>query len=188
MGIELDHVFVCATSGAPEATRLVQMGFIEGSPNVHPGQGTANRRFLFRNAMLELLWISDSHEAMSEATRNTRLWERWSKRAIGASPFGICTRPLKTGAKGPPFAAWEYKPAYLPPERCMYIGKAPIDEPMWIHLDFAEREDRAHSFVKHPNGATDISGLRLTTPATLRSDPARVALENRVVILGETIF
>jgi hypothetical protein len=139
----------------------------------------------FRNAMVELLWVSDSREAMNEASRNARLWERWSKRASSASPFGICTRPLTRGMKGPPFAAWEYKPAYLPPELCMYIGKAPIDEPMWVHLDFIDREYRVKSFVEHPNGATEISGLRLTTPIVLRSDPARVLLENHVVILGE---
>jgi hypothetical protein len=81
--------------------------------------------------------------------------------------------------------AWEYKPAYLPPELCMYIRQAPIDEPMWVHFDFVDREYRVQSFMEHPNGAADISGLRLTTPIMLRFDPARVLLENRVVILGE---
>ena len=181
MAIELDHVFVCAARGAPEAELLVRAGFVEGSPNVHRGQGTANRRFPFRNAMLELLWVSNSAEARSEATRETGLWERWSTRANGASPFGICTRPTMPGTAGAPFSAWEYRPAYLPPELCLYIGKAPLEEPMWVHLAFVDRQHREQHFVRHPNGATDISGLRLLTPASLQSDAARVALQNGVL-------
>jgi hypothetical protein len=52
MRIELDHLFVCASPGAPEAEKLVEFGLQEGPPNQHPGQGTANRRFSFANAMI----------------------------------------------------------------------------------------------------------------------------------------
>ena len=55
MQIELDHLFVCTARGAPEAERLVQFRLREGPPNQHPGQGTANRRFAFANAMIELV-------------------------------------------------------------------------------------------------------------------------------------
>jgi hypothetical protein len=41
--------------------------------NQHPEQGTANRRFDFANAMLELLWVSDARDAQSERTRRTLL-------------------------------------------------------------------------------------------------------------------
>jgi len=63
MGIELDHLFVCTAPGAPQAEDLVQFGLLEGPPNQHPGQGTANRRFSFKNAMIELLWVSDAEES-----------------------------------------------------------------------------------------------------------------------------
>jgi len=46
---EVDHLFVCANLGAPEADSLIAFGLTEGAPNVHPGQGTANRRFFFHN-------------------------------------------------------------------------------------------------------------------------------------------
>jgi hypothetical protein len=185
MEIELDHVFVCAAQGAPEGDLLLQLGFVEGSPNVHQGQGTSNRRFPFRNAMVELMWVSDPVEAKSELTRETNLWERWSQRASGASPFGICTRPIMPGTKGSPFAGWEYKPSYLPPDLCLHVGAAPIEEPMWVHLDFVDREHRLRNFVQQPNGATDITGLRLTTPVMPRSEAARVMLENHVLEVEE---
>jgi hypothetical protein len=71
MQIELDHLFVCAAPGAPEAEKFVQFGLHEGPPNQHRGQGTACRRFPFANAMIELLWVSDAGEARSQNTGRT---------------------------------------------------------------------------------------------------------------------
>jgi Glyoxalase-like domain len=94
MRLELDHLFVCTAPSAPEAEELVRFGLREGPPNQHPGQGTANRRFAFANAMIELVWVSDVQETQSERSRRTLLWERWSGRENKASPFGICVRPV----------------------------------------------------------------------------------------------
>jgi hypothetical protein len=115
MTIELDHVFICVAKGGPEGARLVQFGLAEGAPNVHAGQGTANRRFFFRNGMLELLWVEDSAEARSEQSAPTRLWERWLGRSSGLCPFGIVTMPAKQANCEPPFSALEYRPRWLPP-------------------------------------------------------------------------
>src|SRR5579859_2468923 len=144
MRIELDHLFVCTAPGAPEAEEFVQFGLREGSPNQHPGQGTANRRFDFANAMIELLWVSDAKEAQSECTQRTLLWERWSGREGKASPFGICLRPADSRNGDSqntesPFPSWEYRPPYLPGPLCMYIGEAGVEEPMWVYLSFIRR-------------------------------------------------
>jgi len=69
----LDHLFVCLSRGAPEADNLTRFGLIEGPRNIHPGQGTANRRFFFENAMLELSWVEDPDEAQNEQTAPTKL-------------------------------------------------------------------------------------------------------------------
>lgn len=63
MAIQLDHVFICTSLDAPAAEQLAAFGLTEGEPNVHPGQGTACRRFFFRNVYLELLWVHDPDEA-----------------------------------------------------------------------------------------------------------------------------
>lgn len=166
--IELDHVFILTSPGAPEAGRLIEAGFVEGPPNTHPGQGTACRRFSFLNAMLEFLWVDDPVDAQSQRTSRTRLWDRWTHRDSGASPFGICTRPAIPGTTGAPFPAWDYHPAYLPPDLCLYIGTAGTDEPLWVHIDFVAREHRTQRFVAHPNGAREITEVRLTSPVTPR--------------------
>lgn len=101
MVIELDHVFICTDPGAPEAEELVRFGLREGPPNRHPGQGTANRRFGFANAMIELFWVNDAREAQSECTRRTLLWERWSGRegSLLLSVFVCVLRTLRAQSR-----------------------------------------------------------------------------------------
>jgi len=181
MRIELDHLFVCTALSAPEADKLVQFGLREGPPNQHSGQGTACRRFSFANAMIELFWVNDENEARGESTRRTLLWERWSSRVQNASPFGICLRPHDPQDTGPPFPAWQYRPAYLPDPLVMYIGEAGIEEPMWIYLSFMRRAQRQQWFVEHPIGIREITGLTLTSPVPLRSPAAQRIVENGVL-------
>lgn len=119
MSLELDHVFVFVSRGAPEADRLVEFGLREGEPNVHPGQGTSNRRFFFDNMMLELLFVSNRDEARSELTGPTRLWERWMGRNT-TSPFGLIFRSSDGEI---PFEGWEYKPEFLPEGFSFLVGE-----------------------------------------------------------------
>src|SRR5215472_1614210 len=181
MVMELDHLFVCTALGAPEAEQLVQFGLREGPPSQHPGQGTANRRFAFVNAMIELLWVSDAAEAQSDGARHTLLWERWSGREGHASPFGICLRPSDSHTTEPPFPAWEYRPPYLPEPLCYHIGEAGVEEPMWVYLSFMRRAQREQWFSDHPVGIREITGLTLVTPAPLRSAVSQAIVENGIL-------
>src|SRR5215467_2423669 len=106
----VDHVFVCTAIGAPEAERLIQFGLSEGTPNRHPGQGTACRRFFFSNAMLELLWLEDEVEARSAQTGATKLWERFSAAGQTDSPFGVILRPAPGIEPVCPWRSWSYRP------------------------------------------------------------------------------
>jgi hypothetical protein len=130
MTLQLDHVFVCCAREAPEAQALLDAGLIEGARNVHPGQGTANRRFFFDRGFIELLWVHDEAQARSPRTRRTRLWERWSQRVDGANRFGICLSSSPDVPHQLPFPTWAYEPAYLPPGRCIYFADyLPLTEP-----------------------------------------------------------
>jgi len=59
MALALDHIFVVTSSGAPQADHLSGIGLIEGTSNVHSGQGTANRRFFLDNFTVELLYVNN---------------------------------------------------------------------------------------------------------------------------------
>lgn len=181
MRIELDHLFVCTAPGAPEADKLVQFGLPEGPPNQHSGQGTANRRFAFANAMIELLWVSDAREAQNQNTARTLLWERWSRRDDNASPFGICLRPVDSQDTGPPFPAWEYRPLYLSDPLSMHIGEAGIEEPMWVYLSFMRRVHREQQFTEHPIGTREITRLTLTTPVPFSSKVSQKVVESGIL-------
>jgi hypothetical protein len=162
---ELDHLFICCEVRAPEAAYLVDFGLTEGPSNVHPGQGTANRRFFFHNAMLELLWVHDPGEAQNTRTRPTHLWERWQGRLGDASPFGICLRPRHAETATLPFPAWAYEPTYMPAPQVIHLGEntAVIGEPMLLYLAFGQRPDTAGARypMTHAKGFREITALRL---------------------------
>lgn len=186
MTVELDHVFIRATVGAPEAAELVEFGLSEGTPNRHPGQGTACRRFFFRNAMLELLWVEDSSEAQGALARPLMLWERCSAGTGGASPFGVCVRPADPVVAEAPFSTWEYRPTYQPDSLAILIASgSPVEEPLWFYMGFGRRPDRAPVLqrqpVAHAVGFREVTGLRLTSPVAMWSDAMAAMVREQVI-------
>lgn len=171
MCYELDHIFICTSVGAPEAQQLIDFGIAEGAPNRHPGQGTANRRFFFENAFLELVWVENFEEAQSELVRPTGLWERWSRRNHGADPFGICLRTTGKATAALPFPAWDYQPSYLPPELSiqMFEHSANASLPLLFFLAFGRRpdsfDDSRRQPMSHPSDVRTITRVSVTSPA-----------------------
>lgn len=116
----LDHVFVFCRPGAPEAAALEAAGLRAGVRRQHPGQGTANVCFGFRDAYLELIWVADEEAVGSAAVQPLALAERARWRSSATSPFGICVRPVADLHAMPPFPCFDYAPGYLP------AGSTPI--------------------------------------------------------------
>jgi hypothetical protein len=171
---QLDHVIVFCAPGAPEAAALHAQGFLEGSGQSHPGQGTTNRRFSFTNCFLELLWVDDEVEARSDLTSPTQLWERWRGRAAGMCPFGLVFRPAGEAAQTPPFATWSYHPSYLPPDVSIEVGRGVRPtEPLLFYLPFARsRRPPTSEPTNHPAEVSEIVGVQLSLPqATQLSQP-----------------
>ena len=183
MAFEIDHIFICVEVGAPEAERLTACGLTEGMPNTHPGQGTACRRFFFRNAYVELLWVQTPVEAQSDESRPTRLWERWSGRLNGTCPFGLCIRPTAEQAGEFPFATWDYRPPYLPSGLSFGIAKNSeiMAEPFLCYLESGQRPDRYQDArrqpLQHAAGLREITRVSIVTP-----DVGRVSPELQAVI------
>ena len=151
MTLSIDHIFVCSAYGAPEAEALLAAGFVEGNPNVHPGQGTLNRRFFFEHGFLELLWVHDEDDARSALTAQTRLWQRWSQRGQQANPFGICFSSPSSPVQPLPFKTWPYQPAYLPSDKRIYFAdRVALSEPELFALSwpqspaFSAAQPKAH--------------------------------------------
>jgi hypothetical protein len=194
MTFEFDHLFIWTDIGASVADRLVSFGLVEGSPNTHPGQGTANRRFFFHNAMLELLWVDDAQEARSAQIARTRLWERWMSRIDGVCPFGICLRPAAGEDDSVPFSSWVYHPPYLPPTVEIAVGTNSeiLTEPMLFQIPFGQRPDRIPAQkaqpLDHPVGLREITRVELVSPEANRPSPelqALVAIDRVELKLGD---
>lgn len=185
MGFELDHLFICASRGGPEAEPLVQFGLTEGAPNHHPGQGTACRRFFFRNAYLELLWMVNPTELQSDPVRRTGLWERLTGGARGASPFGIALRPSHVSSAPAPFPVWEYRPSYLPAQYAIRIATESEDgnQPLLFLMPFARRPDSAAAVSPQPR--EHAAGLRTITRVQLLTPHARLALDSLGILEHE---
>lgn len=165
MSLELDHVFIFVSEGALEADKLIKFGFSEGEPNVHPGQGTSNRRFFFDNMMLELLWVSNIDEAKSELTRKTMLWERWNGRK-NTSPFGLIFRSSNGEV---PFKGWEYKPKYLPDGLSFLVGNNSeiLNEPIIFKMPNGGRSSPNKSpILQNLSGFINVSSLCVKMPKT----------------------
>lgn len=202
--MQLDHIFIRVRPGAPEAAALAAFGLCEGTGNRHQGQGTANRRFFFTNAFLELLWLDDAAEAQSAAARPTLLFERLSG---AGSPFGLCFRPTpgdaapgaaplcaaSPGAAAPlPFASWRYQPDYLPPGVTCDIALAPLTEPMCFHLAPGGRPDalppaRAQPLA-HRVPLREITAVKVVQPRGLPSLALPVCFEAGDADLLELTF
>ena len=177
---EVDHLIICTDFGAPEAERLIAFGLTEGAPNVHPGQGTANRRFFFHNVYLELLWVSDPQDAQSNLVRPTQLWPRWSQRRSGMSPFGVCLRSTRPEGEGLPFPGWEYRPPYWPFPRGIHVRDGvSLSEPWWVYIGPGRRSDdpgRARRQpLKHGVGLREVTHIRFTSPRLKSSSAHAVA-------------
>jgi hypothetical protein len=161
---EIDHVFICTSVGGPEAEQLIVFGLTEGSRNRHPGQGTANRRFFFENAMLELLWVENSEEARSEEVRRLGLWERWSQRTRGASPFGICYRPTKDDpTQPPPFESWTYRPLYAPITIAVCATSVDPHQPLLFYLPYPRKVNRDEPCM-HAKNIRNLSSVVISGP------------------------
>ena len=183
MGAEFDHVFICASVGGDEASALAAFGLTEGAPNLHPGQGTACRRFFFANSYLELLWVSNAGEAQSEMIRPTHLWERWASRASDACPLGLGFRPKVQREVNVPFSSWEYRPPYLPSPLSLHVATnaSVLTEPMLFYLPFAQRPDRYPKanrppLAHHRAGVRAVTRVELISPHANRLSPEMAAV------------
>ena len=174
MTIALDHLFVLTDPGAPQADLLSDIGLVEGTPNDHPGQGTANRRFFFSDTALEFLYVRDANEAANG--RGSRL--RIPERAINtkASPFGLIVRA--TGASTDvPFPGWRYCPEYFRVDQCFHVGENSdlLEEPLCICMPL--NPPLAEAQLRLANPHMTVTEIRISVPVVQPSLALKAVVE-----------
>lgn len=188
MSLTFHHFFVFVSKEHSEDDFLRKNGFSEGSRNIHPGQGTANRRVFFENGMLEFIWADDISELRNLLTTPTQLYERSHYKTSGFSPFGICVCPLTNEAPvvAEPFLGWPYQPRYIPKEGVIWHGSTHPKEPAMIYMSFLKpicRDVSTKEPIQHANGAQAIKTIAVTMESALDhlSDAAQTLQSDSVV-------
>ncbi len=166
MNLELDHVFILVEPEARVADLLIAKGFQEGTPNHHPGQGTANRRFNFTNGMLEFIWVRDAEEAVNGSGRDLRFPDRATDPT--ASPFGVILRQKDSSSLESSemlFNGWTYQPSYFPPPKAFHVGanSQNISEPLCIYVPFSLPQSLTNR--GEINSSFAISNVCIHTPS-----------------------
>jgi len=184
MALELDHLFIFTSVGAREVEQLLKFGLTEGEPNTHTRQGTACRRFFFRNAYLEFLWVHDEQEATDAWVKPLGFVQRCRYQMTGASPFGLIFRPSSAGKPVElPFQTWELHPPYLPKPLKLDVAENSADttEPLLFYMSFGRRADDYPAERKQPLahaiGFEEITEVKITLPGAQSSSKALQATQ-----------
>ncbi|MFY0685664.1 MAG: VOC family protein [Cyclobacteriaceae bacterium] len=178
--MQIDHIFIFSSEQGREADELIQFGLVEGSNRIHPGQGTRNRKFYFKNFFLELVWVSNENEIKSPATAPTRLWERANYKINGYSPFGLCMEPtddVEELFEG----CLKYSPDYISDEQTFEI----ITQENSPQLPWACRVPHASEFDKltdHPNGLQKLSKVTFGVKGAFRPNRFTEVLSSKALI------
>ncbi|HWC77552.1 MAG TPA: VOC family protein, partial [Blastocatellia bacterium] len=178
--LELDHVFIWVTKGAPEAKALEDAGLqMLGEISKHTGQGTASRLFVFENAYLELIWIDDDQAASRNAARTAvDMVVRANWKQTKASPFGVGLHRIAGVTNPIPFQVIEYWSDWMKANTSIQFARVVTNdkEPMYFVLpeylavpDAAAREKVRQTnpnhpwLVKHRLGLSKLTSARITT-------------------------
>lgn len=185
--VELDHVWVIVSPGAPERAALERAGLlIAPTVNRHDGQGTASVTVEFENVFLELLWsdetvpVAPGKEMVAEKFRRKAAW-----RTNGWSPIGVALRRTPAAPEKLPFDSWPVSAPWMPPGAAYEMLTPRTDaagpsiwvlprsmalvQPSGAGKDVGFDREKA---MRHPLGARRVSGLRIVEPA--RQDPSDV--------------
>jgi hypothetical protein len=175
--LELDHLFVWVSEGAPEASALERLG-LRPDPTVHKhaGQGTSSVVFLFERAYLELIWVDEPEVAAAKGREmGADMIARADWRRTGASPFGVGLRRRRAGDE-PPFPTREYRAEWMPPETCILIAEdaADVREPFRFVVpegiamappeqleEWLESKPEMRESFTHPLGVRALTGARV---------------------------
>ena len=163
--MEIDHIFIFTDVPHVAAEELVAWGLTEGSSRVHPGQGTANRKFYSENFFLEILWVQNEAEITSAPLRASGLWQRAPSADHNASPYGLCL--VNTPETAAIFAtAVQYQPVYFPAGLAIDVltQAQNLSLPWTFRLPFTGTKAAAAEPVSHRTGMQQLTratfGLR----------------------------
>ncbi len=173
--MELDHIFIFTHHAEQVASTLQSFGLSEGTANVHPGQGTACRRFFFQNAYIELAWVINIDEIKKPVIERTKLWERSQYSLTHVCPFGLCFRTNQQPEQAVNLIfedGWRYYSIYLPEGQFANIASNEDfpAEPMLFEMPFFGLAPKDYPLEKKQS-LTHATGFHQLTKVSLALPP-----------------
>src|SRR6185369_4640015 len=127
--IEVDHLMLLVSPGAPERASLERAGFtVAPTRQEHEGQGTASVMVELENGFLELCWRDTSVRVAPGLEPVARRFERMSRwRETGWSPIGLGLRRAQGAPDSLPFPARPVHAAWMAPGEAIELV-SPVDD------------------------------------------------------------
>ncbi len=174
--VEVDHIYVVTSPGAPEVAALRAAGFaVSELRSNHTGNGSSSMSVIFENAYLELLCADSTVSDSANSPADRAHWHRvFDWRTSGASPVGVGLRRLAAGPDSLPFPT-ERLPAmaWIRPGTNMHLVTTSADSlapgvfvvPRYMALtgwiDDARRDTAFAAYLRHPLNVRQVTGVRV---------------------------
>ena len=196
--LEVDHIMIHVSAGAPEREALTRAGFtVAPDLNQHEGQGSSSVMVEFANGFLELAWrdtsVSITPRLEPVATRYDRM-SAW--KTSGWSPLGIGLRRARGAPDSLPFPTRSVRSPWMEPGASLEIISAQDDTlgpRLWVvprsmaadglgaSASERRRLSKPDAFV-HANGAHAITAVRVISPRASRTAATGLVAANGPVV------
>jgi hypothetical protein len=181
--LQLDHIFIWVKKNAPEIEFLKKAGFTSIISGVHKGQGTAGKYIFFLNFYIELLYISDETEALSNLDNFGCNYIKRSQWHQNKSSFlGLGLKMTSFDQKNIPFSYKEYKSDWMRdngllmatnnqnlPDPIVFILFPNMEFPNYYSIEEMLNDNKPHDFKMnhiHDNGITALTSYKIITTST----------------------
>jgi len=180
--LEVDHVWIRVSNGAPELSALIENGFVQHTSFTHTGMGTAATFIRFENIYLEFIWVEDA-ESLRQVSPEFAFTLSGDP---GASPFGIGLRKMVSETAQLPFGVRSFSAEWMDPgaftEVAAVSDNAPADPSVFairdnIRWDLrVEAQPELLDAVNHELGLREVTRIHIRGPGLPSNSPAVTAL------------
>jgi hypothetical protein len=156
--MDIDHIFVFTDSHEKITDELILFGLKANESRVHQGQGTANCTFSFDNFFLEIVWVHNRDEILSDSVMPSGLWQRANYFNNNYSRFGL----ILVNEKDTDHLfekAYKYQPDYFPKGMAFDVIQNDMQPalPWTCRMPFKREKKSGHTSANHENGINTLT-------------------------------
>lgn len=198
--LELDHIFIWVNKEAPEMEVLKEKGFTSIISGSHTEQGTSGKYIFFLNFYIELLYISDTAEALGNIEKfGNDYIERSNWKQNHSSPFGIGLKMKPFKKSKIPFDYVEYHAQWMrgkalimaknnvhTQDPMFFILPPPMVFPCYETIDQMMEDDKPEDFKEnhiHDNGIKGLTSYKIVVASDVNSSEFISSLKANGIVI-----